>query len=364
MYNLIPPQFYTTFYFVILLFIVIIYFIFTQRAVFDTQYKFNQVTFSFLGFFTLFFTIWFMGTRPLSGRYFVDMATYNDIFILMKVWGRSAVPQNDKVFFYYMFISTRLMSSEKFFLLTAFLYTFPLFIVSKKIFKKYWFYCFLLFVSSFSFWAYGTNGLRNGLATSIFLLVFSTKNIFLRISILALSVGIHSSMYIPLAAYIVALLVKKTSVLLIGWLLATPISLVAGGFFQSLFASLMEDDRTSYLTQGNVNNDTFASTGFRWDFVLYSAVPVLIGYYFIIRKKYKDRLYKVIYGTYLVANAFWILVIKANFSNRFAYLSWFMMALVIAYPFLMYDRSKKSHQILGDISLVYFLFTFFMYVIL
>ena len=151
MYNLIPPQFYTTFYFVILLFIVIIYFIFTQRAVFDTQYKFNQVTFSFLGFFTLFFTIWFMGTRPLSGRYFVDMATYNDIFILMKVWGRSAVPQNDKVFFYYMFISTRLMSSEKFFLLTAFLYTFPLFIVSKKIFKKYWFYCFLLFVSSFHF---------------------------------------------------------------------------------------------------------------------------------------------------------------------------------------------------------------------
>lgn len=360
MFTSIPLAYYTTFYYIVLFLITILYFIYTQNSAFDSRYKFNIICFSVLGYITLLFTISYMGTRPVSGRYFGDMSTYYATFELMKVWGRSVMPPNDKLFYYYMYICTRLMSSDKFFLLTAFLYIIPLFITSRKLFKKYWFYYFLLLISSFSFWSYGTNGIRNGLATSIFLLVFSTKNVFLRIAILALSAGIHSSMFIPLAAYIVALMVKKTSVLFMGWLLATPVSLIAGGFFQNLFASLIEDDRTSYLTQGNVNDDTFSSTGFRWDFVIYSAVPVFIGYYFIIRNQYKDRLYEIIYGTYLVANAFWILVIKANFSNRFSYLSWFMMALVIVYPFIMNDRTKKSHQILGDISLVYFLFTFIM----
>ena len=36
---------------------------------------------------------------------------------------------------------------------------------------------------------------------------------------------------------------------------------------------------------------------------------------------------------YLTANAFWILVIRSSFSNRFAYLSWFLMAIIIFYPF-------------------------------
>ena len=36
----------------------------------------------------------------------------------------------------------------------------------------------------------------------------------------------------------------------------------------------------------------------------------------------------------MYANAFWIMVIRAEFSNRFAYLSWFLYPIVLAYPLL------------------------------
>ena len=35
---------------------------------------------------------------------------------------------------------------------------------------------------------------------------------------------------------------------------------------------------------------------------------------------------------YILANTFWILVIRANFSDRFAYLSWFIYSAVLIYP--------------------------------
>jgi surface polysaccharide O-acyltransferase-like enzyme len=64
------------------------------------------------------------------------------------------------------------------------------------------------------------------------------------------------------------------------------------------------------------------------------------------------------------ANAFWILVIRANFSNRFAYLSWFMMALVIIYPLLKKEMIKNQYKVLAKVMLIYFAFTFLMNVIL
>ena len=65
-----------------------------------------------------------------------------------------------------------------------------------------------------------------------------------------------------------------------------------------------------------------------------------------------------IYSIYLFANALWILVIQANFSNRFAYLSWFMLGLVIVYPFLKQLFFKNQSAILGNILLLYFVFTY------
>ncbi len=134
-----------------------------------------------------------------------------------------------------------------------------------------------------------------------------------------------------------------------------------GKFFASLG---FEDERVLYLTHGNIIDDDFSSTGFRWDFLIYSATAVFAGWYFIVKKGFNDKVYVTLFTTYVFANAFWILVIRANFSNRFAYLSWFMMALVIIYPFLKQELIPRQHKVLAKVMLVYVAFTFVMNVVL
>jgi len=46
-------------------------------------------------------------------------------------------------------------------------------------------------------------------------------------------------------------------------------------------------------------------------------------------------------NTYLIANGVWVVVIHAMCSNRFAYLSWFMLPWVLFYPFVL---GKAAHQ--------------------
>lgn len=115
-----------------------------------------------------------------------------------------------------------------------------------------------------------------------------------------------------------------------------------------------------YLVGEAAEGAKFSSTGFRYDFLAYSAAAVYTGWYFIFKKKYNDKIYINLYNTYLICNAFWILVIRANFSNRFAYLSWFMMGLVIIYPFLKKEFFINHHLLVGKVLTVYFLFTYLM----
>jgi len=177
-----------------------------------------------------------------------------------------------------------------------------------------------------------------------------------------LSFFIHSSLLIPIAAFAVSALQKNPRLYLYVWLASIPLSLVAGSFWESFFSSLGFEDRTSgYLTNNEEALQQFSQTGFRWDFVLYSASGIIAGYYFIFKKNIKDNFYIHLFGIYAIANAFWILVIRAAFSNRFAYLSWFLLAAVIAYPMLKYKIWTDQYRILGTIIFVYFLFTYIMF---
>ena len=133
-----------------------------------------------------------------------------------------------------------------------------------------------------------------------------------------------------------------------------------GSIFISLFTTLgFGDDRLASYLSGELSSDT----RFRWDFLFYSAFPVFAGWYFIIKKQFNDKYYYHILNTYLICNAFWILVIRANFSNRFAYLSWFLMAFVIIYPLLKQQFFKNQQVIIAKVVTAYFLFTFLMYFI-
>ena len=327
-------------------------------------FDYSTVTFSKgIGSFLFLFVLFYMGTRPVNAI-FQDMAVYSELYKRIQ-GGASMMVKKDYLFNYFMIFCSKIMSDRWFFFICALIYIIPCYLFSKKYGGSYWYFVFFIFVGSYMFWPFATNGIRNGLGTSLFILAlcYYDRKIVLY-ALMALSFGIHNSLIIPIFAFAVSGIYKNPKAYLYIWLAAIPLSLVGGGFWESLFGGLGfgEDTRASdYLTKGNVNNDAFAYTGFRWDFLFYSSFAAFAGWYFIFKKEITDKFYIHLWGTYMIGNAFWILIIRANFSNRFAYLSWFLMAPVIAYPMLRYKLFPNQYRIVGLVLAFYYLFTYFMF---
>lgn len=252
----------------------------------------------------------------------------------------------------------------------------------------------LFFFSAFSFYVYGVNGIRNGLACSIclaaFALIVKDKNYLIGCVLLFAAFSIHKSTLLPIAAMGAAMFViKKPKLALFFWVASIPISLVAGGPISNFFMSMGFDDRAeAYLSGDNMKYGNFSNTGFRWDFLLYSAMPVWLiwevqkkieknrvaiggvcleeeetGIYGagILADAESMRIFNVLSTIYLLTNAFWVMVAKASFSNRFAYLSWFMYPLIIAYAVVRLHIWDDQDRKAGWILIAHAGFTMFMY---
>lgn len=362
MFDFIPLPLYSKVFYNLMLVVTLI--IGVQSLNFDIRDKQRIGYLSAFGFVLMVFVVFYMGLRPVSGAYFGDMADYNKTLDKMRL-GEEVVIKKDALFYYFMLVCSKIMSNNLFFLLVDFLYVLPMYLFSKKYFGKYWFFCLFMFLASFSFWAYGTNGLRNGLATSFFIwgLCYYNGNKLWMYTFFALSFFMHNSLVITLAAFVVSyFLIKNPRIILAIWLVSIPLSLVGGSFWGGFFEGLgfFEDRTQGYLTDAEENLEQFSQTGFRWDFLLYSATAIFAGWYFIFYKKLEDKFYVHLFGVYAIANAFWVLVIEAAFSNRFAYLSWFLMAPVIIYPICKYQVFKNQYKVLGGILFLYYLFTYYM----
>jgi len=357
--SIIPVPSYTLLFYNVLLVVVLVSVLrlFVKGYVIQAPDKKETASFILLLVVTL-----YMGLRPISWV-FGDMGTYARYF---REFADGAEITNNKDYLWRLFMKfcSGIMSAQYFFLLCAILYVVPLYSAAKKWFGADRYFIFLMLVASFSFWPYGTNGIRNGLATSFVVYALSLpKNKYLKYAIFLLAYFIHGSIIIPIVAYVLTLYYTNTRHYLIGWLIAIPLSIMLGGFWENLFASLgFGGDRISYLTDDRFA-DQFAKVGFRWDFLLYSAAAVYAGYYFIIKRNFNDNVYIQLFNIYLTANAFWILVIRSSFSNRFAYLSWFLMAIIIFYPFFKQQFFVKQQKVLAYTVLLYFGFTYFMFLI-
>jgi len=364
MINFVPLAYYATIYYNIILLIILMTWLHTQSFS-----GFSKDTFVFnnkYGFVLFWFILLYMGLRPVS-YYFGDMGSYAKVFNIYASGGFPGITK-DIGFYTLMKFLSYFQSQTIFFFIIAILYTAPLYFATKKWFPKYYFFAFLLLSASYSFWAYGTNGLRNGLATSFVILAFSfrDKKWFMYL-LFAIAFSFHSSVILPITAYFITLFIRKSSIYFIGWGASILLSLTMGSFWESFFVNLgfgQEDKLQAYFGNKEVYEDSFAYTGFRWDFLIYSSMAVAIAYYFIFIKKIKDKHYKQLVNIYLTTNAFWILVIRASFSNRFAYLSWFLMGIIVIYPFLKQVYWKNQFSIIGMITLLYFSFTYIMFVIL
>lgn len=360
MFDFIPIPSYTFVYYQFML--VVSLMILLHSYLYDIKDQSSLRFFSVFGILFMVILIFYIGFRPISGRYFGDTGTYAQGYRLMQI--KKVDIEEDYFFNYYMLVCSKIMTVDYFFLLTSVLYILPCFIFSKKYFKNYWFFAFFMFIGSFSYWAYGVNGIRNGLGTAFFILAlcYYEKKIWMYL-LLAISFFTHASLLIPIAAFIFSGLYKNPKVYFYVWLAAIPLSLVAGSFWQNLFFGLGFSNRTAAYAVGQEVEGSFSSSGFRWDFLFYSAFGLVAGYYFIFVKAITDRFYIHLFGAYAVANAFWILVITANYSNRFAYLSWFLMAPVIVYPITRYKMWKDQYKTMGIIIWSYFMFTYLMYIV-
>ena len=221
-------------------------------------------------------------------------------------------------------------------------------------------------LNSLMFFTFGVNGLRNGLACHLVLLgaSFLLDDKWIPGTLVFLiAFGIHRSTMLPIVAILTGrFLMRNVRYVLLFWIASIFISLVAGGAITNVFSGLGFDDRmTQYATASDMSQ--FSKTGFRWDFLLYSAAPIVMAWYVCVKKNLQDNWYNVICTAYCLCNAFWIMVIRSSFSNRFAYLSWFLYPLVIAYPLVNMPIRGDQDRFTGWILLAYSAFSVFMWFI-
>lgn len=363
MISFIPLKYYEAYFINFLLIITLVVYLKTQ--VYELTNKENLRGNNFLGIFLLIIVVFYAGLRPISFA-FGDMGIYARLYEDFQENNFIEI-RGDFLFYFFIKACSKIMSPEIFFLICMFIYTYPLYLVSKRLFKEYWFYAFFMLIVSVSFWSYGTNGIRNGLATSIFLLAITQKNKKILLLLLIATVNIHQSLVIVVVIYLITTYFKNTKFIFIFWLLSIPLSLILGGVLETFFLSAGfdgGDKLEGYLSVNEEYQESFSKTGFRWDFLIYSSTGVLAGLYFIFKKQLEDTFYTHLFNLFLLTNAVWIIVIRANFSNRFAYLSWFMLGIVIIYPLLKYKFFQNQNKIIGNIILFYFSITYLLNFIL
>lgn len=221
----------------------------------------------------------------------------------------------------------------------------------------------MLFVlSSLMFFSFGVNGIRNGLACHMMLLCISfyLADRYIPATIIAImAIGIHTSVWLPLIAVIFCRYAfKNYRLAVVVWILAFISSALFGSFFQTLAQIFPMGEHMSIYLLGNFQE--YSNSGFRIDFILYSLPPIVLGWYIIFKKKVSDEWYRILICTYCLCNAFWLLLIRVPYTNRFAYLSWFMYPVVIAYPMLNLPIWKDQDRRISIALLCYWGFTVFM----
>lgn len=365
----IPAYYYTTVYYTTLLvitwFTVLYYIGAASQRILHAEGSPVQ-TAAFILTLIIFF---FLGLRQASLE-FGDTYNYARIYELGAI-GYTAVSLDEEWLWASIvgFCRSLGLNVNEYFLFIEFFYIGGMFVCSLILMRKNLWIAMLFFLTAFQTFSFGTNGIRNGMACSIELVAIALvieagPRRALGFILMFLALGIHRSTMLPTAAAISSIfIVKDTKWAIRFWIASIFISLVAGSEITQLFASLGFDDRMDHYSNEATEEMYFSHAGFRWDFWLYSLFPVIMIWYITRHRNFNNVVYNTISNVYLLCNAFWIIVIRAQFSNRFAYLSWFIYPIVIAFPLLRMNLWKDQDRRTALILFFYSGFTFFMFFI-
>lgn len=298
-------------------------------------------------------SVWYNRTYNLlvGTRFYLDLSATN------LIW--------DNLF---AFFACNDLGISSLFLLGDILYFGCTYLACRKLFPQDTNAAYLVFLGALSTFSYSFNGVKAGIAASIFLLAIAYyEKKWLSIILVLISWGFHHSMQLPVAAYILTLIFKNPKWYFYGWFFSVLMALLHITAFQSLFSSMTDESGQGYLnTLGGA--DFGGAGGFRIDFLIYSAAPILLGYKIIIKDKIRvSKMYKTILNLYLCTNAVWCLCMYASYCNRIAYLSWFMYPIVLIYPLLKEDLSgcslikgRRQYKLFSKVMGYHLGFTLFM----
>lgn len=287
----------------------------------------------------------FLGTRPIDSV-FSDMYNYYDMYVLYVDSFKNGIDFSYLNFSeFVLFLLSYLcyifeLNVDFFFFIITTLYCLLIFLSCKKMFRADLFVSFLFCITTEAFFNYATNTIRMGLAGSFLMYGYAClidKENRNAIIMMLLSFFTHNTMIVPIAIILFTYYVKinpKNACFF--WMVSIIVSFFVGTKIVAYVGSLdlMDERSTIYLLNEGDMRAMHYKTGFRLDFICYSAIPILVGYYFIIKRKIRDLNFVRMFNAYTITNACWIYLITMMFSDRFAYLSWFMYGILLAYPIL------------------------------
>lgn len=239
------------------------------------------------------------------------------------------------------------------------------YIACNRLLGKYWFAPFTASTCMIDYWGFAVNGVRNGAAAGLMILALSYgKKFSFSIPLAILSVGIHKSMAIAGAAGILAHYYRNTRMYILGWFCSILLSAAMGRSISAFMVAHLGsgDERMArYLAYAHDKNAMalLSSSGFRADFLLYSAIPIFVGYWYTQVKQVKDATYTWWLNLYITANAFWVLMMWTANTNRFAAISWFMAGIVLMYPFFKYKFTSHQGRYAACALLCWYVFCFY-----
>ena len=359
--DLIPASLYQSLYLLLVTIITIV--IYNQYKYRDELYDDELPPIHMSDIMLVAFISIFIGLRPLSGHYFGDMANYAEWYKVFFegvpfVFDRNA--ENlifDNLFAWW---GSERLGYTSFFVLFSMLYFITSYLGIRKLFPSDSLAAYLVFLAAFSPVSYSTNGIKAGVAASLFIWAMGYRdNLKICIPLILISWGFHHSMIMPVAAFVTTTFVKNTKIYFALWLFCLLMAMGHVTAFAHFFAGATTEHGASYLLGDGTSDGT--KGGFRLDFIIYSAMPVLVGWYVEFKKHLEvSAMYRNLLNLYLCLNGIWMLCMYANFTNRIAYLSWFLYPIVLIYPFLQEDWGEDRYQKFSYVMLAHLGFTLFM----
>lgn len=305
--------------------------------------------------------ITFIGLRPIS-KAFTDMVGYAEamsthIFEYVDVrW------DNNYLFTPMMaYLSSHNASPQTPILVLAFINIFSTFIAIRKLFPKDTLIALLTVFGSFIYFATATNGIKAGCAMGLLLCAIAYRDkLLISLFFLYLSFGFHHSMQMAIGAYVVCYFVKNSKIYFFIWLFCLICAIGNVTYFQEWFGTMTDESGASYLLTDMEDSNFGGRKGFRLDFVLYSSVPVILGWYALFKKNIKTESYSFILNMYLLLDAIWMLCMYAPYTNRIAEIPWGVLPIALIYPLLRERWGENQYGLARTLIYGNVAFTFFM----